>query len=203
MTTDHFINTELLKLEGWCLQDKARVLVSMIQKYKPRIVVEIGVFGGRSLIPMALAMRDLGGGRLCYGIDPWTVEAALEGDIGAEHREWWTKNVKLGEVYQTFMDHVDRLELGDTIRVMRRRGDHVVRLFPKASIPFIHLDSNHSEQVSCRDVTMWVERLAPGGVWVMDDTDWPSMQKAVGMVDAMGFDLLVNGGTYRVYRSNV
>lgn len=201
MTADHYISEYMLGLEGWCTKDKARVLVSMIQKFKPRVIVEIGVFGGRSLIPMALAMRELGDGRLCYGIDPWTVEAALEGDVGEEHREWWSQKVKLEEIYQTFMGNVDKLKLGDTLRVMRKRGDQVVRLFPKASVPFIHLDSNHSEQVSCRDVTMWTEKLAPGGIWVMDDTDWPSMGKAVAMVDAMGFDLLVNGGTYRVYRS--
>ena len=58
------------QLEGWCSEDKAGILIDLIVKYKPQVIVEVGVWGGKSLVPMANALRANGSGKI-YGIDPW------------------------------------------------------------------------------------------------------------------------------------
>ena len=45
---------------------------------RPKVIVELGIFGGRSLLPQALQLRDNGDGGIIYGIDPWTKAAALD-----------------------------------------------------------------------------------------------------------------------------
>ena len=48
------------ELEGWCTRHKASVMMDLIFWTKPKVVVEIGVWGGKSLIPMAFAVKALG-----------------------------------------------------------------------------------------------------------------------------------------------
>ncbi|MBI2810794.1 MAG: class I SAM-dependent methyltransferase [Candidatus Melainabacteria bacterium] len=49
-----------------------------IFELKPERVVEIGVFGGKSLVPMACALRANQKGRI-YGIDPWDNKESVRG----------------------------------------------------------------------------------------------------------------------------
>ena len=46
------------ELEGWCTDNKASILIDLILESKPTIIVEIGVFGGKSLVPMAFALKE-------------------------------------------------------------------------------------------------------------------------------------------------
>ena len=62
---------------GWCSIAKGEFLVDLVLKHQPKVIVEIGVWGGRSLIPMASALKSLGEG-IAYGIDPWdSLESAI------------------------------------------------------------------------------------------------------------------------------
>jgi predicted O-methyltransferase YrrM len=51
------------QLTGWCTKAKASVLMDIILKTKAETIVEIGVWGGKSLIPMACALRANGKGQ--------------------------------------------------------------------------------------------------------------------------------------------
>src|ERR1700730_11515979 len=55
---------------GWCSEEKALNFVDLILTAKPKVCVEIGVFGGASLIPTAFALKHLKEG-IVIGIDPW------------------------------------------------------------------------------------------------------------------------------------
>ena len=65
------------QLEGWCSEQKAFILIDLIQKIRPKKIVEIGVWGGMSFVPMACALRANGSGKI-FGIDPWESSASLE-----------------------------------------------------------------------------------------------------------------------------
>ena len=53
--------------------------------------VELGVFAGRSALPIAIAHHDLGRG-IVIGIDAWSINATKEGQNSKENDEWWEKN---------------------------------------------------------------------------------------------------------------
>jgi predicted O-methyltransferase YrrM len=65
------------ELHGWCAPGKAKLLVDLVLKTKPNIILEIGVWGGKSLIPMAYALRENGRG-IAYGIDPWESHESVQ-----------------------------------------------------------------------------------------------------------------------------
>jgi hypothetical protein len=44
-------------LHGWCTRKKATVMMDYIRKLKPTLSVELGVFGGRSLLAIALESK--------------------------------------------------------------------------------------------------------------------------------------------------
>jgi Methyltransferase domain len=195
----HLISMSIPSLVGWCTPEKALVLAGLVSDHKPTLAVEIGVFGGRSLIPMALALRAVGCG-VAYGIDPWTIEAAIEGNNGPANDGWWINNSNLENVYISFVHSVIDHGLTRECRWMRLKSDVAVRLFDDASIGLFHLDGNHSELTSCRDVEQWHKKIAPGGVWVLDDADWESQKKAIQMIHDFGFSVVKEYGTFTVFK---
>ena len=52
-----YINT-INSLEGWCTEDKIVKLYDLIIEVKPYFLVEIGVFGGKSLLSQAFALKE-------------------------------------------------------------------------------------------------------------------------------------------------
>ena len=87
MNIPEIIERHIPKMEGWCTVKKATQLVNQILQVRPKVFVEIGVFGGRSLIPAALGIRANGDG-MAYGIDPWKTEASPEGETVADNKGW-------------------------------------------------------------------------------------------------------------------
>lgn len=182
-------------MAGWCGRDRCDKLVDLVFDYSPYQVVEVGVYGGRSLAALAMAceyrcVSDV------WGIDPWTNEANLEGEPN-EHREFWEK-VDMNEIYLQFLADMEARTLD--YRHVRARGEDAVRLFKDNTIDLLSLDGNHSELSSCRDVQLWLPKIAAGGHLVMDDTGWTTMQKAVHMVLAAGFTRVHDTGHWSVFR---
>jgi Methyltransferase domain len=193
------------KMEGWAWIEKANHLATMIIENKPKLVVEIGVFGERSLIPMGLALRAVGEGGVAWGIDPWMKEAALEGQTDPVNDEWWGK-LNLEHIYQGFIGHVISEQLTREIRWIREKGDRAVKFFDDYSIGLLHSDSNHSELISLQEVDLWHRKIAYNGLWVFDDVHWPTQKKAVDKIGQLGFDKIYEttckDGSYAVFRRN-
>lgn len=199
--TDDFkrsIVSAMTPLEGWCTLEKAFSMAEIILETKPKLVVETGVFGGKSAIPIAMALREAGQGVL-YAIDPWSVEAATEGDVGIEHFVWWSK-VDLEVIYAGFVKATMALDLGKELRWIRAKSDSACKMFHRRSIDLFHQDSNHSEKVSCREAKMWAPLLKKKSTWVFDDADWPSTQKAIGLIESFGFTKVNQDDKYRIFQ---
>ena len=52
------------KLAGWCSREKSLTIARMVLQERPKTCVEIGIFGGRSLVPCAAALRHIGAGEI-------------------------------------------------------------------------------------------------------------------------------------------
>ena len=192
------IHAEVKKLEGWVSPERGVELCDLILEHKPIICVEIGVFGGRSLIAQAMALRANGSGKV-YGIDPWKTEAALEGENVA-NKEWWSKNVDLHGIHRGTMEAIWRLGLDEWAIVIRAKSQDCAFLF-RDGIDWLFIDGNHSEEASTRDVYRYVPLVKSGGIMIFDDADWPSTQKAVALIEKEG-RLLKDGGGYRIYQKH-
>ena len=175
----------IANLEGWCGYQKAKHLAQLILDRRPEVIVEIGVFGGKSLSAMAMACQHIYNGH-CTGIDPWTKAAALEGDVGPDHSEWWAK-LDLEQIRKTCLSNIRQLGLEDFITIQRNHDSEVLSNFEDQSIDLIHEDSNHSLQVSVRTCRDWVPKLKIGGLFIMDDSSWDTQQRSIELLnDGLG-----------------
>lgn len=159
-------------LPGWCTQNKASVLIDLVLEAKARKVVEIGVFGGKSLVPMAIALKRLGKGH-AYGIDPWCAEESAVGNSEV-NREWWT-NLNYSAILDKLLRNIKDLHLKKTVRLIKASSADCPAI---RNIDLLHIDGNHSEEVSFSDVMKWVPFVRERGIIVVDDVHWTTDGKS-------------------------
>lgn len=175
--------THVQKMDGWMEETRCSALIDLVMEHRPKKIVEIGIFGGRSLAAMGFACHHIGEG-VVWGIDPWSKEAAIEGET-EENVKWWSE-LDIEKIYRTFVQNILNLNLSYQCRWLRMTAEEAAPLFPDNSINALSLDGNHSEIASCREVRTWVPKIAPQGVIVMDDVHWPSQQKAIQLIRELG-----------------
>lgn len=182
-------------LPGWCSAEKAEVLASLVVGLRPALSLEIGVFGGSSFIPIALAHKHINHG-VALGIDPWDVDAATRNEVEANVR--WANEQDWDGIYNKFLVRISQFGLSDWVDVRRQRSDD---FYPTAAIGLLHVDGSHTEQ-AIRDVRRFSPKVSVGGVCVLDDLDWENgnVRLAEQALLQSGFTQLYPIGTGAVYQ---
>ena len=198
---DELIQTSM-PVHGWMTPEKARRLARLVAGLQaPVRCVELGVFGGRGVAMMALAIKHcLRGAGIVDGIDPYTADAALEGTNAEGNREWWSK-LNYAEILRTALEAFDRLQVKDIVNLRIARSQDVVGDYAPASIDLLHQDSNHSQEVSSWEVLAWSPKMRPGGIWVFDDTNWASTKPAQNLLEGAGFTRIEQHDTWAVFQA--
>jgi len=176
---------------GWCSDAKRSYLVDWINLHHPKLIVELGVYGGSSLLPMALAAKEYGG--KVIGVDPWSTPACLEGMESPENKEWWAKHSQLQSVRREFFVQVRRLLLHQTIQAYELTSDKAAPYFAPDSIDLLSIDGNHGPP-AVQDGILYLPKLRSGALIACDDTDWE--EGGVQYVRQMIDYLLTNGCTF-------
>ncbi len=191
--TDLFLEIEHALPAGgdWCDLDKAHTLAAMIVALRPRVVLEIGVWMGGSLVPILMALKHAGSGK-AIGIDPWAWTASVADEEDQANAAWW-RTVDHEAAYLAFRRRLEVHELEAICEVWRMRSDEAA---PPRRIDLLHIDGNHNEQ-AVRDVERFAPHVPAGGILVMDDLHWHGghVGKAHGIAIAMGFEELYALGT--------
>lgn len=173
----------LPKIQGWCSPEKAEMLIRLIVNNKLTALIEIGVFGGSSLIPQAMALKYNDAGKI-YGIDPWTKDAALEHMFDNANKEWWG-SLDLRKIYEHCCTNIALYGLDQFVALLPDKAENVVDQFADGSIDLLHIDGNHSEELSYKDATLYLPKVRSGGfvafddVWWTDGHDDPTTRKAI------------------------
>ena len=167
-------------LEGWCSEEKATKLYTLITWTRPQKVVEIGVFGGKSLIAQAFALKDNGGGKI-IGIDSWSKEDCLEAMVDAAAIDWWSK-LDYDYIYNGCVNAISVNGLNDYVELIKKKSADCVDLVGN-DIDILHIDGNHEEFSSCRDVKLYLPKLKVGGFLWFDDAGWKQTQKAIKLIE--------------------
>ncbi len=171
-------------LEGWCSEEKGAALVDLILRVKPEKIVEIGVFGGKSLIPMACALQANRKGKI-YGIDPWDIQSSIEDVNDESNKHYWTI-VDYQGILAGLLQRIEDYQLGDQIELIAKSSENAD---PIVDIDILHIDGNHSEKTSYFDVRKWVPLVKKGGWIIFDDMQWheqgkPTTLRATEWLDA-------------------
>lgn len=160
----------------WCDLEKAQVLAALIIGLRPRLVVEIGVWMGGSLVPMLLALQTLRQAdeakgrpvvpRRAVAIDPWSAVASCAGQI-SENTRWW-QSVDHDQAMRVFLGRLEQHGLGGLCEVVRAPSDDAP---VPPDIDLLHVDGNHADQAE-RDVARFAPSVVRGGILVLDDLEW-------------------------------
>ena len=185
-------------LHGWTSVDKGARLAELVLIAGAERSVELGVFGGRGTISLAIGHEARGEGQV-LAIDPWEKAASLEGENSPENDDWWGK-LDHEAIYVSFVQALDASGTWPWCRVVRLRSAQAVAGVADGSIQVLHQDSNHSEAVSTAEVEQWTPKLAPRGLWIADDTDWVTTQRAQRRLVELGYELVEDHTSWRVYR---
>jgi predicted O-methyltransferase YrrM len=171
-------------LEGWASPEKLAATCELIAGIKPVTIVEIGTFGGKWLIPVAMAAPDA----KCHAIDPYSAGACVEGMTTEQNKAYWSNQNMLNAVKAGFLAAVRDLEL-QNITLHQMTSAEAVAQFADGSIDILHSDGNHSAEPTMRDLKLWLPKVRVGGVVIQDDiqwtesgvqTVWPALMWALG-----------------------
>lgn len=184
------------KLEGWCDIEKAMTLASLVVAFRPALIVEIGIYGGKSLIPMALACQVVNRG-MVIGIDPWSREVAMREQTTPQDVEWWSK-LDLEKIRSGFVAAIAEHQLDKFVRVDRRESRFVE---PPAGISILHVDGAHSDTAT-HDIARFAPKVIAGGYCVTDDSTWTGGGVARGeqRLLEMGFARIAPLGTGQIFQ---
>lgn len=162
---------------------KARTFAALIHKYDLRAFLEIGVYRGRSLLPVAALFKELGAG-VATGIDPYSFEAAEQHDTelfpdqAAGGVAQWNRRMDWDALYAEVMGRIAELGVGDHCRLIRATSTEAAASVPAGSIDLLHIDGNHDRAAVLFDTETYVPKVRAGGFVLLDDAWWPSVQDA-------------------------
>ena len=173
-------------ISGWCSAQKSRTLASLIIGTRPKITLEIGVWHGKSCIPMAMAHQHILTGKV-IAVDPWSAGCSVAGQVNPADKEWWNRQDIHEQAFHAFEVKVASLNLKEYVEIHRMHSDE---FDPPEGIGLLSIDGNHGEQ-AIRDVERYAPKVKSGGFLIADDVNWSggSVSYALGLLPAMGFKL--------------
>ena len=191
------IRKAALMLPGWQSPERSLAHAMLALSERPKCMVEIGVYGGRSLIPCALVLKWNQFGKV-YGIDPWHKETAVHG-VPEKDKDGWSY-MDFSKIHEGFMNAVRDYGVEDYVVPIRAKSQDARSLFGFGEIDILHIDGSHDEEDAVQDVKSYLPLMKhPGGYIWLDDTDFPSLKRAVRLLDDRA-ELQQNHGTFRLYR---
>jgi hypothetical protein len=207
-TVDRLIAEAFPNIPGWCSIAKGQRMARLVveagarSSYYPSITcVELGVFGGRGMLALGLAVKHCRLQGTVDGIDPFTKDASLEGKNTSENDNWWSK-LDYEAIYNGAKGLIAQHGLDAIVRLLRQRSQDAARAYGIKTIDVLHQDANHSETTSCLETALYAPAMQPGGFWVADDTNWPTTQRAHALlVERHGFVKVEDYDSWAVYRA--
>lgn len=193
------------RLEGWMSVEKGKRIARLIAACPPPVrCVELGVFGGRGIVAMGLALKDLGIEGSVDGVDPYTNGAALEHMKEKANLDWWS-SIDLTAVKNRVITALAAHGLSN-VHLVIDKSENVASRYADHSIDILHVDSNHSAEVAIREVELYADKIRPGGYCVADDIGWTeggqeTVAKGIEKLLKRGYVHLETNGTWAIYRA--
>jgi len=126
----------------------------LIDCLRPRLLVELGVQSGNSFNAFCQAVKTLGAGTKCYGVDTWQ---------GDEHTGAYDAAIFADlEAYQ-------QREYGEFASLLRMTFDQALPYFSDGSVDLLHIDGFHTYEAVRQDFDTWLPKMSDRGVILFHD----------------------------------
>lgn len=166
------------KIMGWTNPAKEKRYKQLASEIKNGVIVEIGVFGGASVLPIADICTA--NGNKIYGIDPWE-KIALPNGKKMPRDELKSLRNGLKENRLRLKGIINDLSYGKTLELIHGFSSDlsIVNLFEDKSIDLVYIDGDHSYEAVKKDIELWLPKVKDGGLLSGDDFQWEGVKKAV------------------------
>ncbi len=182
---------------GWISLDKAGCLIDYVDEIcrdvESPICVEIGVYAGKSILPVALELKRNAKG-IIYAIDPWTNEEATKGYDGINYDYW--SQVNLQEKFQLFNKMINEFELGEYVVTIKETSDMAPEF---KNINLLHIDGQHTDQ-AIRDAKKYAVNVELNGYCIVDDVDWGEVENVPKFLEKIGFVPIHSIGSTAIFK---
>ena len=155
-------------LSGWFTEVEAEVYRSLVSSIRSGIVVEVGVWKGRSLsaiLDICRANRN----RL-YAVDTWKPDL----------RDAGYQEAAVHDIEAIFVRNLSLLGHRETVEIIRENSARACDRFPDRSVDLVFLDADHSYESVRNDLLAWFPKVAQNGILCGHDyTTRPGVRRAV------------------------
>lgn len=171
---------------GWCSNKKANKIINYVIEacsdlHNP-VCVEIGVYGGKSLFPIGVALQYLNKGEV-YAIDPWVNSDAIIGYSGV-HYDFWSSTPLATTIYEIFLSGLEALQIKNLVKIIKTTSDNAPNI---ENISVLHIDGQHTDQI-IRDINKYATAVVNNGYCFVDDVEWSEdTKKSIGLMKSLGF----------------
>ena len=169
-------------LQGW--NSDHVYLSEAIDRHRPGIVVEVGVWKGASVLTMARRMRELGCDGVVIAVDTWLGAADHWLDPNLQRMIPQMNGFPL--LYFVFMTNVVAEGLQDYVLPLPLDSANACEVLHATHIRpvVLHVDAAHDYGAVTADLERWWPLLQPGGTLIADDYDatyqvWESVSRAI------------------------
>ncbi len=186
----------LTDLQGWGSSDSP-VFAEVFRQLRPRTVVEVGTWKGRSAVHMAELARSLDLEVFIVCVDTWL------GGLDHLLLDEWRGQLRMSEgmpgIYKVFLANIVRAGLTERIVPFAQTSTTAAAFLLRCGVQvdLLHIDASHEEVDVLADCRAWWKLLRPGGVMIGDDYNaavWPGVVNAAhGFAREMGCPLQVGG----------
>ncbi|HBZ43781.1 MAG TPA: class I SAM-dependent methyltransferase [Maritimibacter sp.] len=163
-------------LQGW---GGHQFLLQVIEKTQPKLIIEVGVWKGRSAIGMADKLKELSSAVPILCIDTWL---GAQEHFQDKFRADMNRSAGFPRLYDQFMFNVISRNHQDVIvplPVSSLAGAQMLRKM-KVKADLIHIDAGHSYLEVKSDIEAFWPLLSDDGVLVFDDYGiWGGVTQAV------------------------
>lgn len=174
-------------LQGWGSYEP--VFEELIGEVKPKLIVEVGTWKGASAIHMAKLCRKHNIDTEIVCVDTWLGNwQHWSRESGPGSRTDLRLKNGFPQLYYQFLSNVISHDVSQIITPLPLTGVAGAKLFEHHNIyaDLIYIDGDHEYQSVSMDLQLWLTRLAPGGVLLGDDFEWPGVQRAAKEIASTG-----------------
>lgn len=156
-----------LDLHGWFGGINKIKIDELIQKYQPKVVVELGSWLGKSAVHIAQAIPDDG---ILYAVDHWQGVPNIQNNPSLAP--------KIKNLYQRFLSNIIQSGVAHKVVPVRMSTQEAAQALD-IKIDLIYIDAGHDEESVYNDIINWWPKVKVGGIMCGDDWSWPGVPKAV------------------------
>jgi FtsZ-binding cell division protein ZapB len=127
----------------------------IIEKTKPRVLVELGTHTGASYFAFCQSISENKTGTKAYAVDTW---------VGDEHAGFYDESV-----FRSVEEANQRYKSFSTL--LRTTFDEASKSFDDKSIDLLHIDGLHTYEAVKHDFDTWFPKLAENAVVLFHDTN--------------------------------